>query len=137
MFGVGVELKYRQALRNGKAWPGVYIWTSAFLIVEGFLHFVFVMEYDILMSYGVTAVIVAFIIKGGNRWIHRAMWGFGGFHVVVILSVLLLGLLGANMSLGSFQEVTAFIETGHGSNKSTIVCPTSFYSERKPSLLFR
>lgn len=112
MFGVGVELKYQQALRNGKAWPGVYLWTSAFLILEGFLHFVFVMEYDILMSYGVTAVIVAFIIKGGNRSIHRAMWGFGGFHVVVILSVLLLGLLGANMSLGSFQEVTALYRDG-------------------------
>src|SRR5690606_26579430 len=39
MFGVGVELKYRQAIRKGKAWPGVYIWTSAFLIVEGLLHF--------------------------------------------------------------------------------------------------
>ena len=85
MFGVGVELKYRQALRHGKAWPGVYIWTSAFLIAEGLLHFTLVMEYDILMSYGVTAIIVAFIIKGGNRWIRRAMWGFGGFHATVIL----------------------------------------------------
>ena len=112
MFGVGVELKYRQALRHGKAWPGVYIWTSAFLIAEGLLHYVLVMEYDILMSYGVTAIIVAFIIKGGNSRIRRAMWGFGGFHATVILLLLLLGLLGANMSLGSFQEVTALYQDG-------------------------
>lgn len=112
MFGVGVELKYRQAVRNGNAWPGVYLWTSAFLIVEGFLHFVLVMEYDILMSYGVTAIIVSFIIKGGNRSIQKALWGFGGFHVVVILSILLLGLLGGNMSLGSFQEVIALYQNG-------------------------
>lgn len=112
MFGVGVELKYRQTMRKGQAWPGVYLWTSAFLIVEGFLHFAFVMEYDILMSYGVTAIIVAFIIKGGDRRIRRAMWGFGGFHAFVILSLLLLALLGANMSLGSFQEVTALYKDG-------------------------
>lgn len=30
MFGVGLELKYRQALRKGNTWPGVYIWTSTF-----------------------------------------------------------------------------------------------------------
>ncbi|MGG0669207.1 DUF418 domain-containing protein [Sporosarcina koreensis] len=112
MFGVGVELKYRQAMRKGKAWPGVYLWTSAFLIAEGFLHFTLVMEYDILMSYGVTAIIVAFIIKGGDRRIRRAMQGFGGFHVFGILSLLLLGLLGANMSLGSFQEVVALYKDG-------------------------
>lgn len=112
MFGVGVELKYRQAIRKGKAWPGVYLWTSAFLIAEGFLHFALVMEYDILMSYGVTAIIVAFIIKGGDRQIRRAMRGFGGFHVFAILSLLLLGLLGANMSLGSFQEVAALYKDG-------------------------
>ncbi|MCG7345975.1 DUF418 domain-containing protein [Sporosarcina sp. ACRSL] len=112
MFGVGVELKYQQALRKGKAWPGVYLWTSAFLIAEGLLHFVLVMEYDILMSYGVTAIIVAFILKGGDRWLRRAMWGLGGFHATVILLLLLLGLLGANMSLGSFQEVTVLYKEG-------------------------
>lgn len=112
MFGVGVELKYRQAIRKGQAWPGVYIWTSVFLIAEGFLHFTLVMEYDILMSYGVTAIIVAFIIKGGDRRIKRAMRGFGGFHAFVILSLLILGLLGANMSLGSFQEVMDLYKEG-------------------------
>src|SRR5690606_37891597 len=66
MFGVGLELKYRQVLRKGKAWPGVYIWTSIILMLEGLIHYTLVMEYDILMSYGITAIIIAFIIKGGD-----------------------------------------------------------------------
>ena len=66
MFGVGLELKYQQAIRKGNTWPGVYIWTVIFLFVEGFIHFTLVMEYDILMSYAVTAMIVAFIVKAGR-----------------------------------------------------------------------
>ena len=64
MFGVGVELKYRQAFEAEKRGRVFIFGHLSFLFSEGFLHFVFVMEYDILMSYGVTAVIVAFIIKG-------------------------------------------------------------------------
>ncbi|WP_338055310.1 hypothetical protein [Shimazuella alba] len=63
MFGVGLELKYQQSLRKGKAWPSMYIWISLILMVEGFLHFMLVMEYDILMSYAVAAIIVSFIVK--------------------------------------------------------------------------
>lgn len=47
-------------------------------MAEGLLHFTLVMEYDILMSYGITAIIAAFIVKGGDRAIRRAMWIFGG-----------------------------------------------------------
>jgi uncharacterized protein len=112
MFGVGLELKYRQALRKGNAWPGVYIWTSAFLIMEGLLHFILVMEYDILMSYGVTAIIVAFIVKGGDRLILRTMKVIGSIHALLILALLVLALLGANMSLGSFGEVAALYRDG-------------------------
>lgn len=112
MFGVGLELKYRQALRKGNAWPGAYIWTSAFLIMEGLIHFILVMEYDILMSYGVTAIIVAFIVKGGDRFISKMMKVIGSIHTTLILALLALGLLGANMSLGSFEEVTALYREG-------------------------
>lgn len=112
MFGVGLELKYRQALRKGDAWPGVYIWTSAFLIMEGLIHFILVMEYDILMSYGLTAIIVAFIVKGGDRLISKTMKVIGSMHTVLILVILALGLLGANMSLGSFEEVVTLYKEG-------------------------
>lgn len=112
MFGAGLELKYRQALRRGKAWPGVYIWVSLVLLAEGLIHYTFVMEYDILMSYGVTAIIAAFIVKGGDRLISRTMIAIGSIHASLMLAVLLLGLLGGNISLGSFDEIIALYRDG-------------------------
>jgi uncharacterized protein len=116
MFGIGLEMKYQQALRRGNAWPGVYIWTSIILIAEGFVHFALVMEYDILMSYGITAIITAFIIKGGDRAIRRAMMIIGGLHGAIMLLILCLGIylgvMGAHMSLGDMKETVLLYKDG-------------------------
>ncbi|MEC0201060.1 DUF418 domain-containing protein [Paenibacillus lautus] len=113
MFGVGLEMKYRQAKRKGKPWPGVYLWAVLFLILEGLLHFILVMEYDILMSYGVTAIIAAFIVKGGDRLIARTMNVIGIVFAIAILA--LAGLMlasGAKVSLGSFHDVAVLYQEG-------------------------
>ncbi|MGE7825527.1 DUF418 domain-containing protein [Paenibacillus sp. NPDC093718] len=113
MFGVGLEMKYRQAKRKGKPWPGVYLWAVLFLILEGLLHFILVMEYDILMSYGVTAIIAAFIVKGGDRLIARTMNVIGIVFAIAILA--LAGLMlasGAKVSLGSFYDVAVLYQEG-------------------------
>ena len=116
MFGVGLEMKYQQALKRGTAWPSLYIWTSIILMVEGLLHFTLVMEYDILMSYGITAIIVAFIIKGGDSVMRRAMKIAGGLHAGMMLLVLVLGiylsLIGANISLGDMNETVLLYKDG-------------------------
>lgn len=112
MFGVGLELKYRQALRRGHPWPGVYIWTSVFLLLEGFLHFFLVLEYDILMSYGITAIIVAYIVKGGDKRIRRTMRIFGSFCALLFLFIFSLPFIGAHMSLGSFAEIVTLYKEG-------------------------
>ncbi|WP_420798416.1 DUF418 domain-containing protein [Lysinibacillus parviboronicapiens] len=112
MFGVGLELKYQQFIRKGYAWPGVYIWTILFLFVEGFIHFTLVMEYDILMSYAVTAIIVAFIVKAGDKAIHRALYLVGGFHALIILLILVSVLLGANMSLPGNDLIVSIYQHG-------------------------
>lgn len=117
MFGVGLEMKYQQALKRGTAWPGVYIWTSIILMVEGFIHFTLVMEYDILMSYGITAIIAAFIIKGGDSIMRRAMKIAGGLHVGIMIVVLVLGiylgLTGANISLGDMNGTVLLYKDGN------------------------
>lgn len=113
MFGVGLEMKYQQAERKGKPWPGVYLWAVLFLVLEGLLHFILVMEYDILMSYGVTAIIAAFIVKGGDRLIARTMNVIGSVFTIAILA--LAGLMlasGASVSLGSFDDVVALYQEG-------------------------
>lgn len=116
MFGVGLEMKYRQALKRGNAWPGMYLWTSLILMTEGFLHFTLVMEYDILMSYGFAAIIAAFIVKGGDRAIRRAMWIFGGVHGAIMLLILgfgiYLGLSGVHFSMGDMSETRALYGGG-------------------------
>lgn len=113
MFGVGLELKYQQALRKGNVWPGMYIWTIVFLFLEGLIHFTFVMEYDILMSYAVTAVIVAFIVKFGDKAIKRALYVFGSFHALMILLILVGSLQGgANVSIVGLDPIVSLYENG-------------------------
>ena len=81
MFGVGMEIKYRQSIRYNKPWIGMYKWVIVFLMIEGLLHFILVMEYDPLMSYAVTAGIIAIILKRGERAMTRALWISGAFHL--------------------------------------------------------
>ncbi|WP_277678735.1 DUF418 domain-containing protein [Gracilibacillus dipsosauri] len=112
MFGIGLELKYQQSLRKGRPWPGVYLWTSLFLLIEGFLHFTFVMEYDILMAYAIAAIIVAFIVKAGMKYIKRSMILIGVIHLLFILLLFLAGLtqqISGNF-LGDMQETTYLYE---------------------------
>lgn len=117
MFGVGLELKYQQSLRKGTAWPGTYLWTSFILLVEGFIHFALVMEYDILMSYAVTAIIVCFVVRRGDEAIKRTMKWVGGFHAAMLLFVLVIGiyanLIGANISLGDMRDTVMLYKEGN------------------------
>lgn len=108
MFGVGLELKYQQSMRQGNAWPGMYIWTLLFLFTEGLIHFTLVMEYDILMSYAVTGIIVALIVKVGDKAINRCLYVFGGFHAMMILLILYSTLQGANVLYESDSVVSLY-----------------------------
>jgi uncharacterized protein len=116
LFGAGLELKYRQALRRNAPWPGTYLWICAFLLIEGFIHFALVMEYDILMSYAVTAPIVACIVRGGDRRIRRTLFAVGGLHVFMMLAIVAaeisLSLAGANLSFGDMSPVVALYREG-------------------------
>lgn len=112
MFGVGLELKYQQSLRKGNAWIGNYIMISLILMIEGFLHYTLIAEIDILMSYALTAIIVAFIVKSGEKAIKRAMYIFGGVHILLFLGLLLLQFSGVQMSVGDMREVTTLYQDG-------------------------
>ncbi len=81
LFGVGLEIQYQSARRRGLRWPMRYVWRSVLLLFEGFLHYLLVFEFDILMGYAVVAPIVAFMVGKGDRFIKRAMWVSGGIHV--------------------------------------------------------
>lgn len=104
MFGVGLEFKYQQSIRRGKAWPGIYLWISAILFLEGLLHFTLVMEYDILMSYAVTAMIVSLIVKAGDWGITWAMIIAGLVHGASVLLLFVADLIGGGSTYSVMME---------------------------------
>ncbi|MEK3764285.1 DUF418 domain-containing protein [Solibacillus sp. FSL K6-4121] len=112
MFGVGMAIKYEQSIRRNKPWIGVYKWVIVFLMVEGLLHYVFVMEYDVLMSYAVTAAIIAVILKRGERAMTRALWVAGAIHLGMIALIFTSMLLGPAFSMASSPELIAIYAEG-------------------------
>nr|WP_213019628.1 DUF418 domain-containing protein [Bacillus pumilus] len=102
MFGVGLELKYQQAKRKNTPWPGTYLWILLFLFIEGFVHFALVMEYDVLMSYAVTGLLVAFIVRGGSKRIKRGMILSGVIHLLVLSSLMMFAL--SEMETASYDQ---------------------------------
>lgn len=62
MFGIGLEIQRQSALRRGDKWPGRYPWRAALLILDGLLNYIFIFEYDVLMGYGLTALVVAAVL---------------------------------------------------------------------------
>ncbi|MGP3931140.1 DUF418 domain-containing protein [Nonomuraea sp. KM88] len=83
LFGIGLELQYRSAVRKGLAWPGRYLWRSALLLAEGTLHYILIFEFDVLMGYAVTAVIVAYLVGRSERAITGWMIGMGTLHAAL------------------------------------------------------
>ncbi|GAB2532998.1 DUF418 domain-containing protein [Gracilibacillus alcaliphilus] len=55
MFGAGLELKRQKNLSANRKFLGVYVWSCVLLFIDGLLHFLFVFEADILMSYALAA----------------------------------------------------------------------------------
>ncbi len=83
MFGVGLEILHQRSQRRNLPWLVPYLWRSALLFADGVVHFLLVVEFDILMGYAVAAMIVAFLIGRSDRTIKIAMWVSGGLHLLL------------------------------------------------------
>lgn len=91
LFGVGLEIRYRSAVRRGIPWPGRYPVRAAILFVEGLLHYLLVFEFDVLMGYAVTSLLVAHLVGRGDRVVRAWMWAVGsGFTLAVLGATALL-----------------------------------------------
>ncbi|HEY4420325.1 MAG TPA: DUF418 domain-containing protein [Pseudonocardia sp.] len=87
LFGIGIELQYRSALRRGLPWPGRYPLRALILFVEGALNYVLVFEFDVLMGYAVAAVLVAYLIGRSDRLIRAWIVVVGTLFAVVLLGL--------------------------------------------------
>lgn len=84
LFGVGLELQYRSAVRRGTPWPGRYPVRAAVLFVEGLVHYLLVFEFDVLMGYATTSLLVAYLIGRSDRTVRAWMWGVGTVYAALV-----------------------------------------------------
>lgn len=87
MFGVGLEIQRRSAVRAGRAWPGGYPARAFLLFLDGLLHYLLVVEFDVLMGYAVTGVVVAYLLTTSERAQRGAMWAAAGVHLLLLSAV--------------------------------------------------
>lgn len=87
MFGIGLEIQRRSAVRAGRRWPGRYPWRAALLLLDGVLHFLLVVEFDVLMGYAVTGIVVAYLLATSERAQRRWLVTMASLHVVLLTLV--------------------------------------------------
>ncbi|GGG24337.1 hypothetical protein GCM10007425_18550 [Lysinibacillus alkalisoli] len=69
MFGIGMQLKYNSLQKRGLPWYRIYWWSMLILFVDGLLHFIFVFEFDVLMSYSLVGILASIIITRSKKCI--------------------------------------------------------------------
>ncbi|GAA1285407.1 DUF418 domain-containing protein [Pseudonocardia aurantiaca] len=91
LFGVGLELQYRAAVRRGNPWPGRYPLRALILFAEGLVHYLLVFEFDVLMGYAITSVLVAYLVGRSDSAVRLWMRTVGAIFVgmVLVLTALL------------------------------------------------
>lgn len=87
MFGIGLEIQRRSALRRGRPWPGRYPVRAALLFVDGVVHFLLVVEFDVLMGYAVTGLVVAYLIATSEAAQRRWTIVAAAVHVAALTAV--------------------------------------------------
>jgi uncharacterized protein len=87
LFGVGIELQYRSAARRAIPWPGRYPVRAAVLLVEGFVHYVLVFEFDVLMGYAIASFLVAYLVGRSDRAVRAWAGAVGAAYVAALLAV--------------------------------------------------
>ncbi|TSB45538.1 DUF418 domain-containing protein [Alkalicoccobacillus porphyridii] len=123
MFGIGLEMKYRKALRDDLPWKKMYLWTMLLLFLDGLLHYILVFEYDILMSYAITGMIVAFLVGCREKVMKRWMASAASIHI--------LGLTVMTMAwVWMFQEEEILSEIIQEFSVSEIIYTSSSYLEQ-------
>ena len=105
VFGMGVTIQFAAWNRRNpptsepttgdrarrRAWLRTYTPRALVLLIDGTVNFVLVAEFDILMGYAFTGVVVAALISGSPRTARVWAWCAGTLHVCGLL--LLAGLL--------------------------------------------
>ncbi|MFD0812679.1 DUF418 domain-containing protein [Amycolatopsis umgeniensis] len=98
LFGVGLELQYQSARRRGVSWPGRYPLRAGILFMEGVAHYLLVFEGDVLMAYGLTSLLVAYLVGRSDRVVRNVVVAVGGVYATLILAATALLVAGPGVS---------------------------------------
>ncbi|MFC9895633.1 DUF418 domain-containing protein [Nocardia sp. NPDC127579] len=84
MFGIGLAIQQRSAVRGGRRWPGKYPWRAGLLFLDGVLNFVLVAEFDVLMGYAATGLVVAYLLATSERAQRRWLIAAASVHTLLL-----------------------------------------------------
>ncbi|MFJ4654901.1 DUF418 domain-containing protein [Nocardia sp. NPDC088792] len=98
MFGIGLAIQQQSAVRGGRRWPGGYPVRAGLLFLDGLVNFLFVAEFDVLMGYAVTGLVVAFILARSPRVQRRWLIVAASIHITILT------LLGVGMALAPQRD---------------------------------
>ncbi|MEU3013231.1 DUF418 domain-containing protein [Nocardia asteroides] len=84
MFGIGLAIQQSSARRAGRPWPGRYPWRAGLLFLDGLLNFLLVAEFDVLMGYAVTGLVVAYLLATSERAQRRWLIVAASVHVTML-----------------------------------------------------
>lgn len=90
MFGIGLALQQRSARNAGLSWPGRYPLRAGLLFIDGLLHFLLVAEFDVLMGYAVTALLVSYLLLTRPRTQWVVIFLATGIHLAMLGLIVLL-----------------------------------------------
>lgn len=91
LFGVGLAIQRESAARRGAPWPGRYPLRAGVLFAEGLLHYLLVFEFDVLMGYALTSLLVAHLLGRSDRV--QRVWAGAVAAVFALLVLALTALL--------------------------------------------
>ncbi|WP_084523417.1 DUF418 domain-containing protein [Nocardia inohanensis] len=101
MFGIGLAIQQRSAVKTGRPWPGGYPIRAGLLFLDGLLNFFLVAEFDVLMGYAVTGLVVAFVLATGPKAQRRWLIVTASIHLAMLT------LLAVAMTLAGADESPA------------------------------
>lgn len=67
MFGIGMQLKCNLLESRELPWLRIYLWSMVILFTDGLLHYIFVFEFDVLMSYALVGALAAILITRSRK----------------------------------------------------------------------
>ena len=84
IFGVGLALQLDSARRRNQRWPGPYIRRMLLLLLDGAINFLLIAEFDVLMGYAITGLIVSYLVLTKPRTQRIAIITLGTIHVALL-----------------------------------------------------